>query len=318
MMNTTKLRLLYLIDLFKQDTNETNPVTMPDIQDYLYSKGIVAERKSLYEDIDTLKTWGLDIIYNRPQGYYLASTDFDIIEIKLLVDAIASSDFLTKKKTSELQKKLLNCINHYDQESIKHQLFQNPNKFKNENIFYSLDTIQNAINKNSSIQFMYFDITIDKQKKYRKDSTPYHLIPYALLYENQRYYCIGYSTKYNNFSHYRVDKMDQVILQDDFNEKKNFNLSKYKTTNFNMTLGQIENITLEFDLSLTNIVFDTFGQDVFIQKVSPTTFTINLSTTLSSNFIGWLLQFGKKVKVLSPSSLIEDIKHLIDEVQEVY
>lgn len=317
-MNTTKLRLLYLIDLFKQDTNETNPVTMPDILDYLYEKGIVAERKSLYEDIDTLKTWGLDILYIRPQGYYLASSDFDIIEIKLLVDAIASSDFLTKKKTIELQKKLLSCINHYDQKSIEHQLFQNPNKFKNENIFYSLDTIQSAINKNSSIQFMYFDITIDKQKKYRKDSTPYHLIPYALLYENQRYYCIGYSSKHNNFSHYRVDKMDQVISLDDFNEKKNFNLSRYKTTNFNMTLGQIENITLEFDLSLTNIVFDTFGQDVFIQKVSPTTFTINLSTTLSSNFIGWLLQFGKKVKVLSPSSLIEDIKCLIDEVQEVY
>lgn len=317
-MNTTKLRLLYLIDLFKQDTNETNPVTMPDILDYLYEKGIVAERKSLYADIDTLKTWGLDILYIRPQGYYLASSDFDIIEIKLLVDAIASSDFLTKKKTIELQKKLLSCINHYDQKSIEHQLFQNPNKFKNENIFYSLDTIQSAINKNSSIQFMYFDITIDKQKKYRKDSTPYHLIPYALLYENQRYYCIGYSSKHNNFSHYRVDKMDQVISLDDFNEKKNFNLSRYKTTNFNMTLGQIENITLEFDLSLTNIVFDTFGQDVFIQKVSPTTFTINLSTTLSSNFIGWLLQFGKKVKVLSPSSLIEDIKRLIDEVQEVY
>lgn len=317
-MNENKLRLLYLLDLFKESTNETHAITMPDILDYLYSKGISAERKSIYEDIDSLKTWGLDILYNRPQGYYLASSEFDTIEIKLLVDALAASDFLTKKKTLQLQQKLLHSVNKFDQENIKKQIFQNPNKFKNENIYYSLDSIQTAIQNNSSIEFMYFDITIDKQKKYRKDSTPYHLIPYALLYENQRYYCIGYSTKHSNFSHYRVDKMDHVIPKNDFHEKKPFNLTRYKTNNFNMTLGHLENMTLQFDLSLTNIVFDTFGQDVFIEKVTPTTFTINLTTTVSTNFIGWLLQFGNKVKVISPSSLINEIKQLIHEVQEVY
>lgn len=317
-MKTTKIRLLYLLDLFKQETNELHPFTMPMILDYLDSKGIVAERKSIYEDIDTLKEWGLDILYTRPHGYYLANDEFDDIEIKLLVDVIASSDFLTKKKTKELQEKLLHCLNVHEQTSIRNQIFQNPNKFKNENIYYSLDAIQTAINQNATIEFMYFDVTVDKQKKYRKNSTPYTLIPYALLYENQRYYCIGYSLKHNNFSHYRVDKMDHVILQQDYNEKKNFNLSTYKTKYFNMTLGDIENITLEFDLSLVNIVFDTFTQDVLIQKVNASTFTINVSTTISTNFIGWLMQFGKKVKVHSPPSLIDEIKSLIDEVQELY
>lgn len=317
-MKTTKIRLLYLLDLFRQETNESNPYSMPMILDYLDAKGIVAERKAIYEDIDTLKEWGLDILYTRPQGYYLSSELFDSIEIKLLVDVIASSDFLTKKKTKQLQEKLLTCINTHDQETIRKQIFQNPNKFKNENIYYSLDTIQSAIYQNAAIQFMYFDVTVDKQKKYRKNSTPYSLIPYALLYENQRYYCIGYSLKHNNFSHYRVDKMDQVSLQPNSFEKKPFNLSSYKTKNFNMTIGDIEHVTLEFDLSLVNIVFDTFTQDVFIEKVNNSTFTIHVSTTISTNFIGWLLQFGNKVKVHSPQSLIDDIKRLIDEVQVLY
>lgn len=318
-MNNSKLRLLYLLDLFRKHTNEYYPLKMPEIIDYLESHDLYAERKSIYSDINALKAWGLDILYStkEPLGYFLVSSDFDTIEVKILIDAISSSEFLTKKKTDSLNERLLSLLNEYDQTEIKKQILLNPKKFKNEQVYYTLETLQNAIINNESIEFKYFDMIENQEKKYRKNADFYTLVPYALLYENQRYYCIGYSLKYNSFSHYRVDKMDNIQCIGKI-EKIRFSLSKYQSTNFNMSIGQVETITLDVDESLISTVFDSFGRDVIIQSLKHGTYTITIQTTCSLPFISWLLQFKTKIKVISPQSLIDEITHLLKEMLTHY
>lgn len=319
-MNKTKMKLLYLIDIFTQQSDEFHPLSMQEILTLLEAKDIFAERKSIYEDIKCLQAWGLDIVFIKSpkQGYYLANKLLDSIEVKILVDAIYATEFMTIKKSQQLTDKLCNLISVYDAHQINLQKNSSTKKFKNEHIYYTIDTIQHAIQLNQSIEFRYFDITLDKQKKYRKNASFYTLTPYSLLYQNQRYYCIGYSSKYNNFIHYRVDKMDQVHQIDTDQPMQNFNLKNYISNNFEMTIGDVENISIQFDLSLLNVVYDQFGQDVFIEKIESSTFTINLSTTLSPTFIGWLIQFGSRAKVIRPKKLINQIETIINDVHQLY
>ncbi|MEG0176430.1 MAG: WYL domain-containing protein [Anaerorhabdus sp.] len=314
-----KARILLLLDFFQHRTNEQHPVKMPMIIDYLESQGIQSERKAIYSDIETLKDWGLDILYSSkpPVGYFLASSDFDLVELKILIDAISSSDFLTKKKTESLNERLLSLTNCHDANELRKQILLNNKKFKNEQVFYSLDSLQTAIHNNMSIEFRYFDLTLKNEKKYRKDATYYLLIPYALIYENQRYYCVGYSTKHNSFSHYRVDKMDD-LQQIEKIEKKRFNLQKYQSTNFNMSIGNIETITLQVDESIISTVIDSFGQDIIFQKLELGIYTVTIQTTSSLTFISWLLQFRTKIKVISPLSLVDEITSMLKDMLSYY
>lgn len=318
-MNNSKLRLLYLYDLFKLHTSEEHPIKMPEIIDYLGDLNIQAERKSIYSDIEALKSWGLDILYSTssPIGYFLSSSDFEMIEIKILIDAISSSEFLTKKKTTSLNQRLLTLLNKYDQEEVSKQILLSSKKFKNEQVYYTLDILQKAISTNMSIRFKYFDLIQNQERKYRRNAEFYSLIPYALLYENERYYCIGYSCKHDSFSHYRIDKMDAIELIDK-TEKLRFNLQQYQATNFNMSIGQVETITLEVDESLISTVYDSFGQDIIIQKFANGIYTITLQTTSSLPFISWLLQFKTKIKVISPQSLVDEITLLLKDMLSYY
>lgn len=314
------MKILHLITLFNQYSDECHPLSMQEILTYLEEFDIVAERKSIYDDIQCLQAWGLDIIFVKTpkQGYFLSNKLLDSIEAKILVDTIYATEFLTTKKSKQLSDKLLKTISIYDANQINNQKNTSIKKFTNEHIYYVIHSIQQAIQANQGISFKYFDITFNKQKKYRKNASLYTLLPISLFYDNQRYYCIGYSSKYNNFNHYRVDKMEDISLISYDCPKTKFDLQKYVSLNFKMTLGDVENITLQFNRSLLNVVFDEFGQDVMIEKIDDNYFTINLSTTCSPTFIGWILQFGKQVKVIKPQSLIDQVQNLIMDVSTLY
>lgn len=303
-----KLKLFKLITLFQQQSDEQHPLTLPQIITYLEQQGIQVERKSLYDDIKTLREVGYDLIYTRNVGYYLYQREYELAELKLLCDAVRSSNFITARKSKELIEKLSQQVSIYQASQLKQELDFPVAKSKNEAILYNVDAILQAIRKDVEIQFKYFDITVKKEKKYRRQSGTYSLFPYALIWDNQRYYCIGYSFKHNQFSHYRVDKMEAIQLQTIRLDRIPFLLKEYSAKIFNMYSAPVENMTLRFDLTLANAVFDQFGQDVLITHVEPDFFDVNLSLSVAPPFLGWLFQFGRKVQVLAPESLKETLK----------
>ena len=321
MKNTNqKKRILILLQTLQKYSDENHPLKMSDLIQYCYDQGIHAERRSIYDDIRELKEAGYEILFTRIpyQGYFLATQPFEMAELRLLSDAVQASNFVTEKKSRQLVNKLAQLTSVHQGHALTKQVYFFKHKFSNEEIFYTIDQFQQAIANHYAVCFQYFDITVNKQKKYRRQAREYHLIPYALIWENQRYYCIGYDTRYQNFTHYRLDKIDHLTMIEEVQKKMPFDMHHYASRVFNMFQGESTNITLRFDLSLINTVFDQFGQDVLITEVSSESFTINLTMGLAPTFIGWLLQFGQRVTVLSPQKLIDQMQQVANEVLHQY
>lgn len=312
-----KLKCLKVLEILCKHSNELHPLNATKINDYLIEQNLESERKSIYRDINVLKKAGFNIESTR-EGAYMNDLLFQLPELKLLVDAVLSSSFITPKKTGQLIQKLTSLTNEYDAIQLNRHLFLSKKKTENEKIFYFVDSIQQAINQNTQITFKYFDYTIKKEKKYRRNNNRYLLLPYALLWENQQYYCIGYSFKYNDFVHYRVDRMDDIEILNDPQEKIKFDLDEYTSKVFGMFAGEDESVTLVVDKNLTNVIFDTFSKDVLITHSDENTFTIHVKVSISDPFIAWLLQFKGKIKVIEPFSLIEQIKQHAQDILDQY
>ncbi len=313
----SKLKCLMILKILCKYSNSDHPLNATKINDYLSEFNLESERKSIYRDIEVLKNAGFNIESTR-EGFYAGDLLFELPELKLLVDAVQSSSFITAKKTKEIVQKLTTLTNDYDALQLNRQLFLSKKKTENEKIFYLVDKLQQAISQNKPVTFKYFDYTIRKEKKYRRNSSRYHLLPYALLWENQQYYCIGYSEKYQNFSHYRVDRMDDIEVLNDPQDKIDLDLDEYTSKVFGMFTGQDETVTLSVDQSLANVIFDTFSKDVLISQSDEKSFTIHVKVSISEPFIAWIMQFQGKIKVLSPLSLIEKIKKQAQDLLSQY
>ncbi|MFV0480084.1 MAG: helix-turn-helix transcriptional regulator [Anaerorhabdus sp.] len=316
---TKKNKLLYLITLFTTQSDEQHPISMSEILTYLNKLNIQAERKSIYDDINLLQSWGMDILFTRSkkQGYYLASTSFDAVEIKIIVDMIASAEFISSKKSKELIQKCTSLLSNHQAKEIQQNLRLSTNKKENEHLFYSIHVLQEALNKKERISFQYFDYSFKNEKQYRKNATRYSLIPLTLIFENQRYYCIGYSEKYNNLTHYRVDKMDHVLLDGKADPIKK-STKAYIESTFKLTLGEVENVSIRFNNRVLHQVQDDLGQSLFIEKKTDDFFIINLSTSLSPTFISWILQFNFDATVLKPQKLINQLLDISTNIQKIY
>lgn len=313
----SKLRCLMILKILCKYSNPEHPLNVPKINSYLAEFSLESERKAIYRDIEILKNAGFNIESTR-EGSYISDLLFELPELKLLVDAVQSSSFITMKKTKEIIRKLTALTNDYDAVQLNRQLFLSKKKTENEKIFYLVDKLQQAISQNTEITFKYFDYTVQKEKKYRHNSKRYVLLPYALIWENQQYYCIGYSEKYHNFSHYRVDRMDDIQVLNEVKDKIELDLNEYTSKVFSMFAGQDESVALSVDKSLANVIFDTFSKDVLISQSDEQSFTIHVKVSISDPFVAWIMQFQGKVKVLSPESLIEKIKKQAQTVLSQY
>lgn len=313
----SKLRCLMILKILCKYSNPDHPLNVPKINSYLAEFSLESERKAIYRDIEILKNAGFNIESTR-EGSYISDLLFELPELKLLVDAVQSSSFITMKKTKEIIRKLTALTNDYDAVQLNRQLFLSKKKTENEKIFYLVDKLQQAISQNTEITFKYFDYTVQKEKKYRRNSKQYVLLPYALIWENQQYYCIGYSEKYHNFSHYRVDRMDDIQVLNEVKDKIELDLNEYTSKVFSMFAGQDESVALSVDKSLANVIFDTFSKDVLISQSDEQSFTIHVKVSISDPFVAWIMQFQGKVKVLSPESLIEKIKKQAQTVLSQY
>lgn len=323
--SSIKLKLLYIMDILLKKTDEENFVTVNDIINELKNSGISAERKSIYSDIELLKLYGLDIICEkgRCNKYFIGSRDFELAELKLLVDSVESSKFITHKKSRLLIKKLekLTSLNKA-KELDRRVIVSDRVKTSNERIFYNVDTLHRAIYENKQVSFKYFDYDLNKKIKFRRNGDRYTLSPYALTWSDENYYLISYYERYKDISNFRVDRMmDIKLLEKDrhfIEDYDEFNLADYSRKIFNMYIGELEMVELEFQNSLINVVIDKFGGDIIIRKNKDGTFRIKVEIEISDTFLGWIFMFGNRVKIISPDSLKAKMKDLIEEVNSIY
>lgn len=311
-----RLKILYLYKIFLEKTDEQHYLTMPEIVSQLELYGISAGRKALYADIEALKTFGLDIvaIKGNVSGYYVASRDFELPELKLLADAVSSSRFLTEKKSSELLKKIENLSSVHEAKQIQRQVYvTNRVKAMNERIYVNVDVIHNAIAKGKKIKFKYFDYDLQKKKKYRDGIRV--CSPYALVWNDERYYMIAFYDKRNCISNFRIDRMESVEILDEPSKPKpeKFIVADYVNCSFSMFSGATQDVKLSFDNRLINAVIDRFGKNITIVADGDSHFTVRVKVKAErpEPFFGWLFQFGIMAEIVEPCELREKyIKHL--------
>lgn len=311
-----KLKILYVMQILLENTDLEHPISIDKIITELSRNGISAERKSLYDDIETLRTFGLDIEQKRGRngGYYIASRTFELPEIKLLVDAVQSSKFITAKKSNELIKKLESEVSKHEAYALQRQVFvANRAKTMNESIYYNIDYIHTAINSNSKITFEYFEWNLDKQKVPRHNGIRYEVSPWALLWDDEKYYMTAFDSEAGIIKNYRVDKMQKIEVTNqkrDGNEKfEGFDTALYSRKIFLMYGGEEQSVTLECDNSLIGVIIDRFGSDVMIFKHEGT-FAVNVNVQVSPTFLSWIIGFEGKIKITSPKNVSDKLHEI--------
>ena len=321
-MATQKSKILYVLKILWEKSDEAHPITTPMLIDELAQYDIQAERKSLYDDIHALQSFGIDIVKcaQRPYGYFVASREFEVAELKLLVDAVQSSRVLTEKKSRALIKKLSTLTSTDLAKELKRQVFiiGRP-KSMNETVYYSVDTIHEAINQGKCISFRYFDYDTQKQKVYRREGGQYIQSPIALCWSDDCYYLIAYSARQNDLVHYRVDRMSDVAVHDEAAEPSGlaFDLAEYSKRMFGMYGGEWVKVKLRFDNSLIGPVLDRFGKELAIAR-DQDSFEFSAELAASPIFLGWIFQFGDLAEILEPQYLRGEMKQMAKNIAKMY
>lgn len=320
-----KAKLLFLMKYLLESTDEEHPASLAGLLAMLERHDIHAERKSIYDDLEALRLFGLDIEFQKaqPSGYYVASRAFELPELKLLVDAVQSSKFITHKKTSELIKKIENLASVYQAGQLQRQVYvSNRAKTMNESIYYNVDAIHSAIAQNRQIQFKYFDWTVEKKKRFRHDGKVYAVSPWALTWDDENYYMVGFDPEAGILKHYRVDKMASIAItqekRDGQDRFEQLDMAVYTKKLFGMFGGEEEDVKLEFDNSLASVILDRFGQDIPLLKTDENHFSVRLKVAVSPQFLSWVFGFGAKVRVLSPESVKQSLRAMCGEVGRLY
>ncbi len=327
-----KQKLLYIMKFFMEKTDDEYGVTVADIIDYLDEYDIAAERKSIYNDIECLRDFGFDIVKSKVGKislFSLVSRDFTLEEIKLLIDAVQSSKFITLKKSRELIRKIEHLTSENQAKELHRQVIvANRVKNSNEDIYRNIDCINRAINKKRKIGFYYTRWAVSRTgarkviKVRRHDGTRYFLTPKALTWDDENYYLIAYDKEAEKLKHFRVDKMEDISVEDvradSAKAVDKFDLAVYTKQVFGMYGGDTVNVKLRFDDDLIGVVVDRFSDKVFIQPHSDGTFTMTAEVMLSPQFYGWLFSFGDKVRIVSPKSAKNGFHQYLDRVRELY
>ena len=321
-----KLKLLYLMKILLEQTDENHRITMTEIIENLASYNISAERKSLYNDIESLRLYGLDIIgiqEGRTYFYYVGSRRFELAELKLLVDSVQSAKFITAKKSSELIKKLEGLASRYEASKLHRQVFVAGRvKTMNESIYYNVDRIQTAIGENSKITFQYFQWNVEKKMELRHDGAVYKVSPWALSWNDGNYYLIAYDGEKGIIKHFRVDKMLHIELNGEKREGKqvfqSFDMAAYARKMFGMYGGKEERVRLECENSFAGVIIDRFGKDVTLNRLDDTHFFVNLEAAVSRQFLSWVIGLGEGVKITGPESVVARMEDEICRLMRQY
>ncbi len=321
-----KLKLLYLTKIFMEKTDESHALTLAEITTILNGYEVTADRKTLYLDFEELKHYGLDIISEQRSKtvvYYLASRDFELAELKLLVDSVQSSKFITEKKSNSLIKKLESLVSEHESKQLHRQVITSGRvKTMNESILINVDSIHSAINNNRQISFQYFQWTPDKQRELRHDGQRYTISPWHLVWDNENYYMIGYDSDSEMIKHFRVDKMLRISSGNEKREglkkMKEFNIATYSRTLFGMLGGESTRVTLQCLNSMAGVIIDRFGKDTVMLRHDDEHFIAYVEVVPSDQFLGWIIGLSSYVQIMEPSSVVKQIKDLLSKQMELY
>lgn len=310
-----KLKILYLYDLLMRTTDEEHPASMQQIIAHLESLGITAERKSIYADLEALRLYGVDIIKTsgRNSGYYVAERPFELPELKLLVDTVQSSRFITHKKSMSLIKKIEGLCSEHQAHDLQRQVFvANRIKTMNESIYYNVDEIHSGISDNRQIAFKYFEYSVAKKRVPKKNGAEYIVSPIALTWDDQNYYMIAYDGEAGLTKHYRVDKMSGIRTTDVPRHKEAMlsaaDLAEYSNKVFGMFTGAERKVRMRFSNFLVGAVIDRFGTGVTIVPEDDDHFIVTTEVVVSPQFLAWVYGFGTDAVILSPEDVVEKMK----------
>ena len=321
-----KLKPFYVMNYLLENTDEEHTVSVNQIIAHLEAQGISAERKSIYSDIEALQVLGVDIerVDNGNYvGYYVASRTFELPELKLLVDSVQSSKFITHKKTASLIKKIEKLASIHEAQLLNRQVFvKNRIKTMNESIYYNVDEIHNGISKNKRIQFLYFEETVSGERNYRHGGAYYLVSPFALTWDDENYYMVAYDSDARMMKHYRVDKMEKISVTDETRDGLEaynaLDMAVYAKKTFGMFTGHEVNVAMRFDNHLVGAVRDRLGRDVFIVADGPDHFTVRADVVVSPQFFAWVCGFGAQAVITGPSEVVEQMKKHVDAIAAQY
>ena len=320
-----KQKLLYIAKYLQEHTDETHAVSTPKLIEYLALEGIKAERKSIYNDIDTLNDFGMDIIRSDAHrgGYMLASRRFELAEVKLLIDLVQSSKFITEKKSRELIGKLETLVSKYDAKGMQRQVqVIGRSKTLNETIYYNVDMIHMAISQNVKIRFHYFEWDSNKKMKLRHDGAFYEVSPWKLTWDDENYYLMAYDEAADVIKHYRVDKMlDVAVTEIERLGKERFekiDMASYAKKTFGMFAGEEKTIRLRCDKSMIGVMVDEFGTEVAIRTEDESHVIARMEVAVSPQFFGWLAGLGERVEIIAPEDVREAYTSYLENIISHY
>lgn len=315
-----KLKLLYLLDYLKENTDENRVASMSEIISYLERNGIKAERKSIYSDIEALKDYGADIVYTggKNGGYFLASRYFELPEIKLLIDAVQSSRFISQSKSARLTDKLASLAGKNKGLLMKRQIIGDSARTDNETVFYSIDRVFDAIHLGRQVSFRYFEYVLEGTgiiRRYRRDGKIYTVDPVSMVRSGDYYYLVAYEN--GEIKHYRADKLSGLkILEQETEPHNKLDMEKYVASVFAMYTGDRQFVTLHCDGSLAGVMTDRFGRDIPVRNDGAGGFYITVPVQTSPQFYSWVFSFSGMVTVAGPENAKEQMQEMLKKTYE--
>lgn len=321
-----KLKLYRLAQIMLENTDDDHYITMPEIMSALEAYEVTADRRTIYADLKDLEALGIEV-EGEPVGggyrYHVVERPFELPELKLLVDAIQSSKFITERKTNALIRKLEKLVSKYEAMKLQRQVYVSGRiKTMNESIYYTVDTIHNAISENRKIRFQYFQWNVKKEMELRHDGAYYHISPWGLSWDAENYYLIGYDSEAGKIKHYRVDKMLRLQMSDEKREGKEYfkklDMADYAKKSFGMFGGREEKVKLLVENTLAGVIIDRFGKDIMLIPSDEEHFTVNVDVHVSTQFFGWIISLGERVKILGPEEVVAQMKEEIQRLARQY
>lgn len=311
-----KFKFTYLMKIMAEKTDDEHSLTMPQILEELEKYEVSAERKSIYEDFKDMSKLGIDVIKEqrgRETFYHIAGREFELAEVKLLIDAVQSAKFITQKKSKSLISKVKNFVSEHQAKQLQRQIVINDRvKTMNESVYYNVDDIHTAINQNRKIKFKYYKWDIDKKLVERHGGSYFVVSPWALLWDDENYYMIAFDDWDNKIKHYRVDKMMYIEVGNDERagkeEFKNFDMAKYSKATFGMYHGEKTKVCIKFANHMCGVFIDRFGKDTLFRKIDENNSELIVDINVSPQFFGWIFSLGNDVEIVSPIEVVNELR----------